>query len=179
MKPLLVLFAFWALTAVAGCSPRRVPLVDEGPSSFPPPGQVRVAAQQIPGDSKKTVGWNWTVIGDRNWSGAISDAHQITLNKSYPLNDAARTGGTNVWACELNARAAVGADGTPVVRWETMVRGTTALERRVAGQVPNPGNAPLDTLVRPVVTATVSVAPPATLTLATIAGAPVILRLNN
>ncbi len=89
-----------------------------------PSGHVRILARKIV-ESASLVEWQWTIIGDRNWSGAQSGPDGFRLTNSYPFNSRTATGGTHVWVLDAALRYNKGA-AHPQIRIERSLRGSNS-----------------------------------------------------
>jgi hypothetical protein len=79
-------------------SPQRIP---RGTAlSIPPAGYARILARKV-ADKLERVEWQWTLVGDRNWTEARSNDDGFVLGGPYPFNSRSTLGGTHVWTVSL------------------------------------------------------------------------------
>lgn len=85
-------------------SDRRPVRIRPAPSgttlSIPPPGHARILARKI-ADTPDRVEWQWTLVGDRNWTEATSRPDGFELGGAYPFNSRSTLGGTHIWIVDL------------------------------------------------------------------------------
>src|SRR5579872_2211399 len=101
----------WLIVALAlsscGCHGLRSA---SGRAGLPPEGQVRVLARRLQDDAGG-VQWQWTVLGDRNWTQCRHSGTTFVLSGSYPLNSVRGSGGTHIWVMTIAVRKQAGSGG--------------------------------------------------------------------
>ena len=90
-------------------------------AGLPPSGQVRIVATKI-SDTSEKVAWEWTIIGERNWSTVELSELNIRLSKTYPMNDKTITGGTHLWLVDVVVTKSLKLPGTADIKVD--VRGS-------------------------------------------------------
>lgn len=79
--------------------PQRIP---RGTAlSIPPAGHARILARKLY-QAPNGLAWQWTVVGDRNWTIARASGNGFVLDGAYPFNSRATIGGTHIWTVELD-----------------------------------------------------------------------------
>jgi hypothetical protein len=111
----------WLISIVllSGCRGGGSPAKMAG---MPPPGNVHIVVKQLQEDAN-VFQWQWTVIGDRNWTEASINGSSIVIGSSYPFNSKSKTGGTQVWEITVTLQKKPGAAQGTVDRLIT-VRGS-------------------------------------------------------
>jgi len=94
------------------------------PLSIPPSGNVRLLAKKVE-SSQNHVTWEWTIVGDRNWTSATSGKNGLVLSGSYPFNSTQASGGTHVWVVQLDVRSSKSAV-KPSIVMTTSLRGSNS-----------------------------------------------------
>src|SRR5579862_4216498 len=111
-----------ATLAVCGC---HRPPGAAGLAGLPPEGQVRILAERIH-DDDRAFEWQWTIVGDRNWTECAHKGTTFTLAGSYPLNSLRGAGGTHIWVMTVAVRKKAVAGRAPVLESDLLLRGSNA-----------------------------------------------------
>jgi hypothetical protein len=101
-------------------------------AALPPasPGKVYIAPKKLQED-RDSVHWQWTIIGDRNWTATRAQWQLVELTQSYPIDDTARTGGSNVYEYDLSISAVPIPSGNIDLRYHFSVK-------QMGSQLPSP-----------------------------------------
>jgi len=169
-----------AATAIAalltsGCVRQEGAGTSVSPLSIPPEGRVRVLARRITHQPDR-VHWKWSLIGERNWRGATASGTDLALAQTYPLNSTTERGGCNIWEADLSVRRT--AEGA--LRWDAVLHGINGVTARSGGTLDPKGNGGAtspDSALRVRQDSDAVVRLPADLTVATLDGKPVTLRV--
>jgi hypothetical protein len=153
------LAAALSLAGLPGCGPRQSPA---GLAGIPPEGHVRILAKKLREDGRSYV-WQWTIIGDRNWTSAGGDGTRFHLSNSYPLNSTTGRGGTHIWEFTATIEPA-SADRASSLRRELTLRGSHAGRFRSVGSL-GAGGATLGETTRTLQTSDATLSIPASVKL--------------
>jgi hypothetical protein len=143
---------------------------EDGALGIPSDGRVRIVATRV-AQTADAVHWKWSVIGERNWTGVAAKETDLSLTGTYPLNDATRRGGCNVYEADLTAERA-GKDGAG--RWKLTLHGSNGSTETSEGDLPAGKTADAVKIVQD--TSTVERLP-AAIRLAEVDGRPVTLNI--
>lgn len=108
---------------VGGCGVKTVPT---GMAGLPNAGKVRISGVKI-SENANEVSWEWSIIGDRNWSQLSVRNNVIQFSKSYPLNSVSRKDGTHLWIVSVTARE-TGTGSRRSGKLELNIRGSNATQ---------------------------------------------------
>jgi|GEM_PF-1107128 len=143
---------------------------------IPAPRKVRVIARRV-AQTPDVVHWKWSLIGERNWRKPEAQEMGLSLSDTYPLNSTSERGGCNIWEVDVTVRRDGGAASAPV-RWEAVLHGSNGDTARSGGTLDagkSSGSLANTLHIRQDRDAVVRL--PANLTLATLDGRPVTLRV--
>ena len=93
----LVFFVLVALL-LAGC-PKPTRKGTERLSS-PTEGNLRLITAKVK-ETPEIVHYQWSLLGERNWTTPSVSEGKASLSEVYRLNDPTKTGGCNTWLCDL------------------------------------------------------------------------------
>ncbi len=102
---------------LAGC-PRPTPKGTERLSS-PAAGSVRVLAVKVK-ETPETLHYQWSLLGERNWTVPSISEGKASLSDVYKLNDPTKIGGCHTWLCDVIFTKGSGDDW----QWELRLRGS-------------------------------------------------------
>lgn len=125
-----VFLIFSALLLVGCPKPTRL-----GSEKLSPPaaGYVRLIPAKVK-ETADTVHYQWSLLGERNWSVPTVAGGKASLADVYKLNDPKKTGGCHTWLCDVILKKQ-GSDW----QWELRLHGSngkTATESGVAVGTP-------------------------------------------
>lgn len=129
---LLALLSLSLLTLLpSGCSkPTRK---GDEPLASPAEGYVRLIPVKVK-ETPDTVHYQWSLLGERNWTTPSVSGGKASLTGVYKLNDATRYGGCPTWLCDVTFTK----QGTDW-KWELRLHGSngkTATETGTASGTP-------------------------------------------
>jgi hypothetical protein len=81
-----------------GCS-RSAPKSTERLSS-PPQGYARLIPARV-SETPERIHYQWSLLGERNWTVARVEGGRASLADVYKLNDPKRSGGCHTWLCDV------------------------------------------------------------------------------
>jgi len=84
--------------ALVGCQPKAIE-GEGGRLSAPAAGSARLIVAKVK-ETPETVHYQWSLLGERNWTTPTVTGTQASLAEVYPLNDPKRQGGCNTWLCD-------------------------------------------------------------------------------
>lgn len=102
--------------------PRRAP--GGATLSIPTAGHARILARKVD-EKPDRVEWQWTVVGDRNWTTARESDDGFILGGAYPFNSRSTLGGTHIWTLDLTVSSRSARPG--YVEIQTSLEGTTGM----------------------------------------------------
>lgn len=126
-----------ACLLLTGCHSRT----PEHELDMPSEGKARIISRQIEKTDKR-LHWKWSLIGERNWRKASAQDASLTLADTYPINDATKRGGCNIWECDLEAER--GPDG---IHWIATLHGSDGATAKSSGVIPGGGTGDVDSVV--------------------------------
>lgn len=162
-------------------SDHRIPTHARRPAgtalSIPPPGHARILARKVVEGPAKSE-WQWTVVGDRNWTTAAIRNGALELGGAYPFNSRARLGGTHIWTVDITAFSTPEAGGgtAGLLRVDSSIHGsngTTVTETGTVGE--SGGRKPILSALQ---TTDALVSIPAEVPLALVGGRRLSLKIN-
>jgi hypothetical protein len=166
----------WYLKVINELPTRGPRFARSNPLSIPPLGRVRLLAKKID-SGQNHVTWEWTVVGDRNWTSATSGQSGLTLSGSYPFNSTQASGGTHVWVVQLDVRSSKSAGKSSLIL-TTSLRGSNSSgvssDQEIPASSPNASSA---TKIEQDGDSEIGL--PVNIRLGTVAGKPVTLKIEH
>lgn len=68
--------------------------------SSPTEGNLRLITAKVK-ETPETVHYQWSLLGERNWTVPSVVGGKASLSEVYKLNDPAKAGGCNTWLCDV------------------------------------------------------------------------------
>jgi hypothetical protein len=161
------------LKFVSDRRPARIRPVPSGSAlSIPPPGRARILARKI-ADTPTRVEWQWTIVGDRNWTVVTARTDGYELGGAYAFNSQTTLGGTHIWIVDLSV-SKPGGDTAAQLRVDSSIHGSNGTTQTQAW---NAGSGPPTVTAIQADDALVSI--PADLNLAAVSGRNLTLRIKS
>lgn len=143
--------------------------------SIPPAGNARLLPKRISASSSREE-WQWTVVGDRNWTVATARGTEFELSGAYRFNSRSTLGGTHIWVLDVSVSRPTGANSGQL-RVDSSIHGSNGTTVTTKSVLDDGGTKP-DGVFTVAQSRDTLAAIPGVVQLGSVAGKPLTLKLN-